>query len=330
MRPNDSETFAASIAQMPNPQHNVEVEAGAAPEAGRTVNRDIEGFLYAGCQMAIDEERGMAVLNQYLADLALIRAGVPYSELGISERRAASAPRILSFNETGQLSGSETYSGGRAPQPGSIALLQLSGVMRADGGIHHDGIRGLVGQLRAAYADPNVDGVIVETNSPGGEMMAGAMLKSAIEERNKPVVGFGHLAASAAYHSLSAADEIIAAGSMSEFGSIGTMITIDTAALNWYRANYAEFYGQGAPGKNAEHRAAKAGDFTGIQRRVDEMTTKFQDEIKAARPIRSPKETLDGRVWDAAEAKTRGLTDGTGTLTYAVKRTRALMAKYKK
>ena len=158
------------------------------------------------------------------------------------------------------------------------------------------------------------------------------MLKSAIQERNKPVIGFGHLVASAAYRALSGTDEIIASGNGAEFGSIGTMVTIDQKILNKYRQRFADFYGAGAPGKNQDFRAAIAGDFSGIQRRVDELTAAFQAEIAKERALQggkeTVKETLNGSVFSANDAKRRGLVDMVGNMQTAVKRVKALRGKY--
>ena len=312
-----------------------------APAESQRGNRDIEGFLSVNECLEIEAEYGFRELNKYLQDLALVQMGVQFSDLGISKRREEKQARVITFNEAGAsgqepgtysfTSWRELYKNGDIP-PGSIALLSLSGVMRSESSMSTPGMDSVIEDLRNAYNHPNVRGVIIETNSGGGESLAGTMLKSAIQERNKPVVGFGHLVASAAYRALSGADEIISSSEYSEFGSIGTMVTLDSDFLNKYRSRFSDFYGSGASGKNFEFRQALAGNFTPLQMRVDELTGKFQQEIIRDRPLRGDTsviaESVSGKVFDGAQAKRRGLVDGIGTMQYAVRRVRSLSKKY--
>jgi ClpP class serine protease len=299
-------------------------------------NRDIELFLSGNQNLEIELQFGISELNRYLEDLQMLQLGVPFSELGIYARRQSKQPRVMCLDAANDgtysfASWRDLYSKKEIPQ-NSIALLQLSGVMRSQSGMSSPGIDSFVEDLMNAYNHPNVMGVIIETNSGGGESLAGNMLNSAIQDRNKPVVGFGHLVASAAYRALSGADEIIASSEASEFGSIGTMISLDNKILNKYRSRFADFYGGSAPGKNSDFRAAISGDFSGIQKRVDELTLSFQNQIKASRQLRGSEstinETVNGSMFNAIESKKRGLVDMVGTMQTAVKRVKALRGKY--
>lgn len=293
-------------------------------------NRDIEHFMLGTGAVAIEQGFAMAELHQYLQDLALLNHGVPYKELGIWQRRASFAPAYISAE--GFATAQELQSGNPI-QVGSIALLKLAGVMRADGGISNPGIGQLASDLRAAYDNKSIAGIIIETNSGGGEVLAATILNSALSERNKPVVGFAHMAASAAYWALANTDEIIASGDASEFGSIGVMVTLDKKAMDDYRARFSEFYGATAPNKNAHSRAAFEGDFSLFQTKTDEMTKSFQDAIAGVRPLRGSqtaiKETLSGKMFAATDAKKNGLVDSIGNLRYAVARVKSLKSKYK-
>lgn len=301
-------------------------------------NADIERFLISAGSLEMDFHFGLNELNKYLEDLRLLSLGVAFSELGIAQRRHESKPGlILPLDDAGTYRFVSRYNLNNPENPipaNSIALLKLSGVMRSESGISTPGISGMISDLREAYANDAIKGVIIETNSGGGESIAGTMLKSAIEERNKPVIGFGHVVASAAYRALSGADEIIGSSQSAEFGSIGTMISVDGSILNEYRQRYADFYGQGAPKKNAEHRAALMGDFSEIQKRVDDLTESFQNEIRNSRNLQGSAakiaETLNGSMFDAVEAKKRGLVDMIGNMQTAVRRVYALEDKYKK
>lgn len=259
------------------PNAAVDISGEQAPHAA-PLNRDIELFLSTCEMLEIDFNFGMTQLNAYLQDLIFLQSGGKYKDLGIAQRREDSRARILTFDsatapvKVNFAERRDIYDEEKEIQPNSIALLKLSGVMRSQSGISSQGMDGISKDLRAAYSNDNIAGIIIETNSGGGETLAGNMLKSAIQERNKPVVGFGHLVASAAFRALTGADEIIMSSEFSEIGSIGTMVQLDTKALARFRDRIAEFYGTDAPNKNGELRRALAGDYSGIQQRVNELT----------------------------------------------------------
>lgn len=297
------------------------------------LNRDIENFLLTSEFLEIEFDFAFSELNRYLQDVSMLAAGFSFDDLNIRERRNASLPKLLIPNESSfTLVDRWDIQDVEATPAGSIALLKLTGVMRTQSGLSSPGADRMVFDLRNAYNNPNVKGVILETMSGGGESMAGTLIKSGLSERTKPVVGFVHLGASAAYRALSGTDEIIASTATSEFGSIGTMVTLDTKILNKYRERFTDIYGTDVPKKNAEFRAAIAGNFAGLQERVDTLTRQFHDEIKADRPLRGDaafiKETLSGAVFDAKESKRRGLVDAIGNLPFAVKRVNSLLKNY--
>lgn len=301
-------------------------------EPNAQFNADIEAFLLNAGTLEIDARHGLSELARYFQELQARAAGVAYSELGISTRRDSSRPQILELTDTpGTYTFASAYDLRNTEQkvkPGSIALLKLSGVMRSESGISTRGMDALSEDLRLAYANPNISGVIIETNSPGGESLAGTLLRSTITERNKPVVGFGHLVASAAYRALSAADEIILSGAGAEAGSIGTMVALDAQLIQNLRNRSINLYGSTAPNKNSAGRGIMAGDFLPLQKQVDASTLNFQNEVRDSRPLSGSAETiaetLDGSMWLAEEAKNRGLVDLVGNMQLAIRRVQLL------
>ena len=295
-------------------------------------NRDIDNFLLTSEFLEIESMFGYNALNRYLEELMFLENGGKYKDLGIGQRRKEAAMSFLVPTDGAYSTvGRYDIQDGMVPK-GSIAMLNLSGVMRTQSGLSSQGADSFVNDLREAYANPNVSGVIINTFSGGGESSAGNMIKNAIQERNKPVVGLATMAASAAYRALSGADEIIAAGEQSEFGSIGTMISIDNKMLEKLRGRITDIYGEDAPNKNGEYRAAMEGDLSKLQERVTKLTKSFHDEIKRDRPLRGGddmiKDTLSGSMFDANEAQKRGLIDAVGNLPFAIKRVNALKSKY--
>ena len=297
-------------------------------------NRGIEKMLSYG-QLCIEEGFGFRCLNQYLSDLEIMRSGAPYSSLGISSRRESGLPALIQVSGASYDIISDPYilRNERLTPGGSIALIRLEGVMNSQDDASSYGVQNMATQLRYAYANKNVDAVIIEGNSGGGEVTAMMIMVAAIKERNKPVLGFGHFVASAAYGTCAAADEIIASNEMAEFGSIGAVVTINKEFLAWYKETFESFYGKDAPLKNEAMREALNGNFQPIQDVADKATSQFHSMVSAMRPLNGgenyKKATLSGKMFDADESKRRGLVDGIGNMAYAIKRAQSWATKYK-
>lgn len=294
-------------------------------------NPAIEAVLANG-QLAIDAGFGLQCLNQYLSDLALLSNGASYSDLGIEQRRRESDPRIIVTNPSAAVTINDRgllYNSALTPA-GSIAVLRVSGFMQTESSGGSGGARGMRGfadDLRAAYANQNISGILLEINSGGGEVLAMEVAISAIQARNKPIVSHAYFAASAAYGTAAATDEIVALSEMVRLGSIGSVISLNKAALQEYAEQYIDLYGSNAPRKNKEFRAALDGDFSALQQVVDDATDKFQAKVKDMRPLRGTEskisDTLSGDVFAADEARRRGLVDGIGSTEFAIKRLEA-------
>lgn len=294
-------------------------------------NPAIEAIL-ANSQLAIEAGFGMQCLNQYLSDLALLSSGAPYSSLGIEQRRRESDPHLIVRTGAAAVTINDRYilNNSALTPPGAIAVLKLSGFMQTEGSGGSGAVRGMRGfaeDLRAAYSNQNIAGILLEINSGGGEVLAMEVAVSAIQERNKPIVAHAYFAASAAYGTAAATDEIVALSDMVRLGSIGSVISLNKAALAEYAEQYIDLYGSNAPRKNKEFRAAIEGDYTALQQVVDEATDKFQAKVKSMRPLRGSEnkisDTLSGDVFAADEARRRGLVDGIGSTEYALKRLEA-------
>ena len=286
--------------------------------------------------MCIELSYGMRMLNKYISGIEAVRAGVPFASTAQGQEKERSKPVIMQFDEQGifcgQMSGDDVVAS-RDIASGSIAVINLHGVMSSTDDVCSYGVGYQVAQLRSAYGNPQVKAIILDVNSGGGEVTAMNMMMQAIGERNKPIIGYGHFAASAAYGSIAATDEVIAAGDIASFGSIGAMMAIDMRHVDFFKRNVKFFYGENAPRKNAGLRGAIEGDFTDIQNDVNLYTDKFHDKVKGLRTLSGSeskvKETLSGEMFIASEAKRRGLIDGVGNMNYAIKRARSWAQNFK-
>jgi len=298
-------------------------------------NRRIEKIL-SYSQLAIDLQFGIKLLNRYLSEVEMAASGVPYSQIGFSARREESG-QVHVITASGQtITDPYLIRNPSLTPPGSKAVLRLSGMMTAEDEASSSGIGTLAARLRQAYSNDNIDAVVLETNSGGGEITAMQMMMSAVQERNKPVIGWVHMAASAAYGSVAGTDEIIVSSPLSKVGSIGAVVTIDKTFLEFFKENFVSFYGANAPKKQGEFRSMLEGDFGPMQEMVDEATDQFHAQVRGLRNLSGSesyvKETLNGSMFDAGAAKRRGLIDGVGNLNMAIKRADVWMAmpKYKK
>lgn len=294
-------------------------------------NPAIEAIL-ANSQLAIEYQFGMQCLNQYLTDLSLLAHGANYKDLGIEERRRATYSAIIT-----QIEGRAVLVEDRGllrnqslTPENSIAVIRIKGFMKTEssggsGGVR--GARGIAEDLRTAYNNPNISGILLDINSGGGEVTAMDVLIDALSTRNKPVVSHTLFAASAAYGTAAATDEIIALSVITRVGSIGAVISVNKIALQEHSDEILDLYGANAPNKNLEFRSALNGEFGPLQSVVNEATDRFQETVKGLRTLRGSedriKDTLSGHTFASIEARKRGLIDGVGGIEYAIKRLQA-------
>lgn len=225
----------------------------------------------------IEEQWGWSQLVELTNEMFLLRTGVPYAELGISKRREESMPAVIS--STGDrarvLYNPALLQDVEQTPPGSFALLKLNGVMRSGDGISSKGVSSLIRDLNAAYDNPNIDGILIEANTGGGESLAGTMLQSAIEESPKPVVVYAHMLASAGVRGTLAADEIIASGTGAQIGSIGTYITLDKDFARYYTRWYEDLYADKSSNKNRDFREYLKGNMDPLRQSINRSNDNF-------------------------------------------------------
>lgn len=289
-------------------------------------NRDIDAFLLSG-EFEIEFQWGISQLENYLNELNALQMGVPFDRLGIAERRADSKPTVWSAGSV--VEDPKALRNPAATPPGSIAHLKLSGVMRSQSGLSTQGVDVLTDDFRAAFQNQNIEGILLEINSGGGESLAGSMLQGILQDSPKAVVVWGHLVASAAMRAAAPADEIIASSSGSMIGSIGTFVTLPKGFSKWYAENYQEVYADKSSKKNEDWRAFIEGDLAPMKASINKSNEIFLQEIASMRPLTNAERALTGELFDAKTAKKLGLVDGIGGFQYAMNRLEANMKKRK-
>lgn len=176
-------------------------------------------------------------------------------------------------------------------------------------------VQGIAAQFRAALDDPAVAEIILNIDSPGGEIAGISELSQAIYDGRgrKPVVAYAdHLMASAAYWIGSAASRV-AASPTALLGSIGVLATITREQDPEGEVTY-EFVSSTSPKKlvDPETDAGRAQ----IQAIVDDLGAVFAADVARNRGV-AVKTVLDafgqGDVLIASKAVTAGMADEIST-----------------
>lgn len=255
---------------------------------------------------------------RFLAEMDVWATGSSAMEQ-IKARRAESEPQLIALNADGTFAASPFNLETINARAGQFAHLKLSGAMQQEDFLSTQGIQTLASQIRQADASTNIDGILIEANTGGGELLAGQTLRNAIKDAKKPVLVYGHYLASAGIWGTLFADHIMAAGKGSEFGSIGVFTQINKAFLGWYKERVMDVYSRKSPNKNRDFRSLLDGDSSVLEDNVTQADEIFMADVRRNRPLAGDIEgTLSGAMFYADEAKARGLVDSIGTFADAV------------
>lgn len=164
-----------------------------------------------------------------------------------------------------------------------------------------------------AMADPNIGSVLLNIDSPGGEVNGASEFAAMVRQASKPVWAYvGGTVASAAYWIASAADKIITADTAIA-GSIGVQAGYTVKDSRPGEKSY-RFVSSQSPMKNASPETDAGA--AQIQANVDALAQVFIETV--ARNRNTTADTVlesfgQGAVFVAAEALKRGMIDGIGT-----------------
>lgn len=211
----------------------------------------------------------------------------------------------------------------KAPK-NSIAVLGLRGaITKYDQFCGAAGIETKAALFDRAMANPNINGVILDIDSGGGDANATEFFADKIKNATKPVVALvTGMAASAAYWIGSAAQKIILNGKISEVGSIGTYIQI-ADFTEYYKKNGISIIREYAPQsveKNKAYEDLLKGDNKAMKEELQKFTQFFIDAVKENRGDQLGKDPgiFQGKMYFAEEAISLGLADQLGNMDDAV------------
>jgi len=251
----------------------------------------------------------------------LKRNDVSFSYKGASEKDDSEADRKDYGKHIATVAGRGVYKVGyytdlsKIPDD-SVAFVDIVGPIMKYGGMCSYGSVDKVNILRKIDGASNISGVILNVDSPGGQVDGTTMLADQIKAMGKPTIAMvdDGLMASAAMWIGSAADEIYATKASDSFGSIGVYATL----FDWnayFRSEgipVHEIYAPQSVEKNKDYRDAISGDYQAMKDDLAYTADNFIRTIETNRPkaAKSKDKWSKGGMFYASEATTMGLIDG--------------------
>jgi signal peptide peptidase SppA len=214
--------------------------------------------------------------------------------------------------------------------PGAVAVVPLYGMLAHRGSIwsYFFGgatVEALTEQLRGAVNDPRISAIVLDVDSPGGDVEGIDELASEIynARKQKPITAVSNsLCASAAYYLASQASEIMVSPS-SLTGSIGVYTVheddsrfLDNAGVAITMIKYGENKGEGNPYEPLTDPARAH-----LQEMVDTFGQMFDKAVARGRGVKADDVHAkfgQGRIYDAKKAVSLGLADKVGTFDDAL------------
>lgn len=207
-----------------------------------------------------------------------------------------------------------------------IAVLYAEGdILDGEGMEGRIGGRSLAREIRRLRARPEVKGLVLRLNTPGGSVMASEEIRREVEltkRSGKPVmVSMGSITASGGYWIASAANKIFASPNTIT-GSIGVFTILPSVeglaaqvGVHWDRVRTARL-----ADVSSATRAKDEAELHLFQANVERFYNIFLDRVAEARrrPRQEIEKLAEGRVWSGKAALQLGLVDALGGLEDAV------------
>lgn len=201
----------------------------------------------------------------------------------------------------------------------SIAVINLTGAL------YVWETEWLIRQIEAATLNPNICGIVLVIDGPGGMASHVDLAAAALVNCEKPTAAVvTGMMASAHFWIGTATDRTFAASPLCEVGSVGTFCEF-YSLKKYFEANgidYREIYPDTSDLKNKEHRAlVDNGDEEPMKARLEKLHKAFAEAVAQNLGI-DYDPTLPifrGELFDADEAVAAGYIDQFGNLNDAVK-----------
>lgn len=220
-----------------------------------------------------------------------------------------------------------------ASRPGSantsgskVAVIPVQGTIQKRGGYCSLGTKDLVSYLNAAIRDPEVSAIVLDIDSPGGQVDGTEEFAQAIRNSSKPVVAYGDgLVASAAYWIASQCAYIyLNSASTGYAGSLGVLcMSINQEAFLEKQGVKVEILRSSrAVDKARLNPVEPLSDAVRatVQADLDQIGETFIAAVESGRAgkLTTKEDVFTGKVYRGSDAKKHGLVDAIGSLQDAV------------
>ncbi|WP_460635935.1 S49 family peptidase [Larkinella harenae] len=208
-------------------------------------------------------------------------------------------------------------------ESGRIAVLPIIGTMSRYGDYCTYGTEDYANWIIEANDDPSVSAIVLELNSPGGQVDGTEYLGEVIRQSQKPVVAWvAGMAASAAYWIASQARMIILeSATSSEVGSIGVLAMHIDASQAYEKAGYKVTIvrSEGSEDKALFNSVEplSEGVLTETKEILKAIRDTFVETVKAGRPGISG-DVFSGKMFIGRDALKRQMADKIGFLGDAI------------
>lgn len=238
-------------------------------------------------------------------------------------------PSAFAIDPTGAVAFSPSkWDGFDFAKPGSIAVIPVTGaIMKYDycGAL---GTQTLTSWLKQADANPNIIGVVLKIDSPGGTVAGTQDFANAVKAFSKPKVTYVEdLMASAALWGGINANEIYSNNKTARIGSIGTMLSFVDVQPKYEKEGYVfhEVYADDSTEKNQDYTEARKKNYEKVKVTLNAMNKEFVAAVTEARGEKLDVEkTTHGAMFMAEEALKYGLIDGIKSFEECVERVQEL------
>lgn len=212
---------------------------------------------------------------------------------------------------------------------GSIAVIEINGpLMKNDQNCGPVGTATIASWIQQADKNPNIDGIILKIDSPGGTVDGTEHTANVISSTKKKTIAFvDGMACSAGYWIASACDEIVVSGQTGMVGNIGTRTTIvdQIPALENLGIKIHQINATKSTDKTKFYDDAISGTPEGYQQYrdliLDPVNDVFISTVTKNRKGKldlSKEDVTTGKVYYSKPALKAGLIDQIGTMDTAI------------
>lgn len=209
---------------------------------------------------------------------------------------------------------------------GSVAIIDIKGALMKDDqecGSYGTATIGRI--IKKADNHPNIIGIVLNVDSPGGTVDGTEALAAIVKSTGKPVITFiDGLMASAALWIGTSANEIIASTDTDEIGSVGVQLSFIDVQPYWESLGivFRTLKANTSPEKNSIYEGIRKGEKEATEKFIKEvldvLDEKFMNAVRENRPQVTDKH-LTGKIFFARDVM-GVFVDSIGTIEKAIER----------